>query len=237
MKNIIKKIISFLLIITLFVWTSLNSFWFNSNIKNDIKDYNIILEKESSFWKIYYITEKYESRAISPWDVADVIMAWDSWAELFNEPSWSNFWWAILDTAAIAPLVPSTSWIRKWWKKVLKDDALKNLSKKDKEKVKKAIKEKWPKIENRKKIWKFYYNDTAIKRLNDTQRKIEESDLEKIINTWTKLPDPKWQPWFFEYTKNDIIKTWKYPKWKLYKVKIIYNPKTNTIQHFHYENV
>ena len=40
-------------------------------------------------------------------DLVDIWMAVSSWAELFWEPSWWNAWWAVLDTVALLPLIPS----------------------------------------------------------------------------------------------------------------------------------
>lgn len=45
--------------------------------------------------------------AIAPWDIIDILMAGVSWANLLAEPSWSNFAWAVLDTAALLPYLPN----------------------------------------------------------------------------------------------------------------------------------
>lgn len=39
-------------------------------------------------------------------------MAVSSWAELFNEPNVSNTAWAILDTAALLPIIPSLRYVK-----------------------------------------------------------------------------------------------------------------------------
>lgn len=63
---------------------------------------------------------------------ADVVMAGWSWAEFFNDKSWEKFGWAALDTAALLPLLPSSSYFRQGWKTYLKMDEVKKLSRTEK---------------------------------------------------------------------------------------------------------
>lgn len=126
MKNILKKFISFILIVILFLGSTLSAFWNNQNIiyenlnspKEIIKTESELREKyyikweiDTPYWKAYLMIEKskinqYETRAVWFWDLVDIWMAVSSWAKLFWEPSWENAWWAVLDTVALAPLIP-----------------------------------------------------------------------------------------------------------------------------------
>lgn len=132
MKKILQKFISFFLIIILFLWSSLSSFWYSENfykdtfwlketINTDIElreKYHIKQEIDTSYWKVYLLVDKekakniYEERAVWVWDLVDIWMAVSSWAKLFWEPSWENAWWAILDTVSLTPLIPSIRWLK-----------------------------------------------------------------------------------------------------------------------------
>lgn len=65
----------------------------NYNSLDDIKqDYNIASEVNTPYGKMYFLKKKGEisTRAVGFWDVVDIAMAIDSWAKLFNEPTWEN---------------------------------------------------------------------------------------------------------------------------------------------------
>lgn len=130
-------------------------------------------------------------------------MAWDSWAELFDEPSWSNLWWAILDTAAIAPYLPSTSWVRKWNKKVLKDWELKKFAKKNKDKVKKAIKKKKHKT--------FTIDDKVFKEIDKKYKWKENEKLRSLVNI-ARLAGfaSSWKVWIkrLKWKKKYVVELW-----------------------------
>lgn len=249
MKNFLKKLISTLLVFTLFSSTFLPTFWFNDNKVNSNIEQNIKTELEKThyirwevdtpYWKLYFISDKskssqYQSRTF--WDLVDIAMAWASWAKLLWDPTWENFWVAIIDTAWLLPFIPSLSTVRNSAEAAQAIAKAYKTNKKVKDKIN-ATKKVWPKVENRKKIWKFFYNDTAAKNLTDPKRKIDETILEEVIKKWVKTEDKKWQPWFFQYTKEAKIKNEAHPNWKIYVVKVVYNPKTNTVQHFHYEYI
>lgn len=91
--------------------------------------------------ELIYNDEGIQTRSL--WDVLDVVMAGFSWATFLNDPSLGNFGWAILDTAALLPFLPSSAYFRQGGKMVPKlDEVLKfaNKSSKNKSIVKRAIK-------------------------------------------------------------------------------------------------
>ena len=49
----------------------------------------------------------------TPWDIIDIAFAAWSWSDFVNKPSFHNLGWALLDTAALAPLIPSTGYLRR----------------------------------------------------------------------------------------------------------------------------
>jgi len=56
------------------------------------------------------------------WDALDFVFAGMSWAEMINDPSWKNFGWAVVDTASLLPLVPSSGYFRQGSKVLVKLD-------------------------------------------------------------------------------------------------------------------
>lgn len=92
-------------------------------------DYAVIEKDNSSYGEVYYVVEKYKLRERSFWDLVDVVMAGASWADFFKDPSWSNLGWAVLDTASILPLLPSTAYVRKGGKILLKIDEVAKFAK------------------------------------------------------------------------------------------------------------
>lgn len=105
-------------------------------------DYAVIEKDKSSYGEVYYVVEKYKLRERSFWDLVDVVMAGASWADFFKDPSWSNLGWAVLDTASILPLLPSTAYVRKGGKILLKIDEVAKFAKttKGKAAIKSAMK-------------------------------------------------------------------------------------------------
>lgn len=218
-----------MLIVLLFIWNISITSWYNwDSIKENLEnDYRIIIEEDTEFWKIYYISNKYESRAIAPWDVVDIVMAWDSWATLFNEPSWANLWWAVLDTAALLPYVPSSWWVRKWGKYVLKDDALKNLAKTDKNKIKNAIKSK-----NAKEIKITASYSSKLEK--DLAKKYDKKLLWELKNEIKKQVDKwivrdNWANWIkYFWWKNTENAEIKFKSKKFGSIRIMANYNTST---------
>lgn len=94
--------------------------------QNNIEtSYEVLFELDSSFGKVYYIQNSSEIQLRTVWDAVDVVMAGVSWATFFGEPSFANLGWAVLDTAALAPVIPSSAYIRKAGKMVVDPNALK----------------------------------------------------------------------------------------------------------------
>lgn len=114
----------------------------NSQIKEIYEYGEIVDSEETEFGTVYYIDTQYNNpikkRSITPWDAIDIAMAGASWAELLSDPSLKNLGWAALDTAALAPFIPSTGYFRHGDK----IKALRELAKtsKGKNAIKKAIK-------------------------------------------------------------------------------------------------
>lgn len=105
-------------------------------------EYAILETSKSSYGDIYYVVEKSKLRERAFWDVVDVLMAGASWADFFKDPSWKNLGWAVLDTASILPLLPSTAYVRKGGKILLKIDEVAKFAKttKGKAAIKSAMK-------------------------------------------------------------------------------------------------
>lgn len=94
---------------------------------------------------MYYVSEEIEEDDRSPetlWDIVDVVMAGASWADLFKDSSLGNFGWAVLDTAALLPLIPSSGYVRRGGKTLIKSEAIAELAKtaKGKRAIKTALK-------------------------------------------------------------------------------------------------
>ena len=62
------------------------------------------------------------------WDFVDIGMAAKSWYDLLKDPTLLNVTWAILDTAAIAPLIPSSAYIREGAKYTIKLSEIEKLA-------------------------------------------------------------------------------------------------------------
>lgn len=101
---------------------------------------------DSNFYAIDEYDNSYNDEDIqtrSLWDVVDVVMAGISWADFLNDPSLGNFGWAVLDTAALLPFLPSSAYFRKAGKTFIKKSELAKFIKKstrNKNLVKKFIK-------------------------------------------------------------------------------------------------
>ena len=125
MRKKIKIILNILFIIV-FLLSSTNNIYANKSITSDF---------------IYYYIED-DLEVYNLWDFVDIVMAGESWCDLLKDPSFKNLSWAILDSVAIAPLIPSTKWIRHGAKYVLPMSEIKKLASttSGKKKLKKAIK-------------------------------------------------------------------------------------------------
>lgn len=129
-----KKLLSFTLCAILLMSACIPAYAMDSAPTSQL-----LFKTEGQYGTVFYVNgSTYNSNGYTGkgtvdaqcWDVIDVIMAGMSWADLLKQPSWGNFAWAVLDTAAIVPLVPSSGWIRRGNKVVgVTDDALKKLAK------------------------------------------------------------------------------------------------------------
>ena len=150
-----KRIVSLMLCFVLSATMSLQSFAMN-DINGLSSEFNksdadrfveaqfeygaIVYVEDTKYGPMYYLDKN--ATDIRPrfsfWDLTDIIMAGASWADLFNNPSWGNFGWAVLDTAALLPLLPSSAYVRKGGKVILNVDEVAKFAKTSK--GKKAIK-------------------------------------------------------------------------------------------------
>lgn len=116
----------------------------NEEIKSIFPYGKIIAKVETKYGTAYYVDRFHNSTMQSKtnWDTLDVVMAGESWAEFFGEPSFANFAWAALDTVALLPELPSSAYFRKGGKLLLNVDEVKKISKTSDglSKIKKALK-------------------------------------------------------------------------------------------------
>lgn len=116
-----------------------------NDLKESYPDGEIVCIEDSEFGPVYHITNpsSNDRNSITFWDVTDFVMAGASWADFFNDPSFSSLGWAALDTAALLPLIPSSAYIRKGGKILIKPKAIKELAKttKGRNAIRKALKE------------------------------------------------------------------------------------------------
>lgn len=197
----------------------------NVDIKMELeKDYCIRWEKNTQYWKVYLLSKKSGSCDIqeraSFWDVTDIAMAWISWAQFFNDNSWKNFGWAILDTVSLLPLIPSLSYVRN------SDEAIKLI-------VSSYL--QWGKYRQwimnafTYKIGDFRFNRTAALHMYEKARYVPVAFIEQVIRVGKQVPDKR-MPGFIAYYVNNL-----YVNGKRYNFKVVYNPTTNIIQHFHFQ--
>lgn len=94
------------------------------NLEDDLveRDYIVLDTQQTKYGEVYFVMTKASTQDRTVWDLVDIVMAGKSWADLFSEPSWGNFAWAVLDTAAILPVLPSTAYVRQGGKYILKVD-------------------------------------------------------------------------------------------------------------------
>lgn len=118
MKNV-KRIISILLAVSMLVCSNLTVF------ASESLNYYYV-EKEMQTESRMQTNGRIQTKTI--WDFIDIAMAGASWYTLIQEPSLKNVGWAILDTAAIAPLVPSSKWVREGSKYTIPISELKKLA-------------------------------------------------------------------------------------------------------------
>lgn len=118
MKNV-KRIISILLVVSMLVCSNLTVF------ASESLNYYYV-EKEMQTESRIQANGRIQTKTI--WDFIDIAMAGASWYDVIKDPSLKNVGWAILDTAAIAPLVPSSKWVREGSKYTIPISELKKLA-------------------------------------------------------------------------------------------------------------
>ena len=132
MKKLTTKLISFILMIAMVFTTTIPAFA-STNTHNTVEEssgmYTLVSTEETEYGTVYYITDSDGVQTRSLWDLVDVLMAGASWAKLFSQPSWGNFGWAVLDTAALLPLLPSSAYFREGGKVFLKVDEVAEFAK------------------------------------------------------------------------------------------------------------
>ena len=187
MKKLTKRLLSFVLIISMVSGFSLPIFaaesedisvnTFNEDTADiqdvqDIQDIEYILidTVETPYGTAYYVQLNDGTQVASLWDIVDIIMAGKSWADLFFEPSLANSGWAILDTAALLPVLPSSAYFRQGGKTLLKSDEVAKFAKtaKGKTAVKAALKT-------------FKYSDGITQKAAKAINKKFKSDGPKVL--------------------------------------------------------
>lgn len=132
MKKILIYVLSFTLILTnlLNFGTSLTvAKAADFSIEENLLESNLILERDSELGEVYYVLDDNGVQKRTVMDFLDIAMAGLSWYELITDVSLKNLGWALLDTAAIAPLIPSSGYFRQGTKYGIKTSAIKNLAK------------------------------------------------------------------------------------------------------------
>lgn len=185
MKKLTTKIISFILTLSMIFSMAIPAFAAEKDgivyFENTLVSYTTIEEIETPYGTAYYVKKHGDIQTRSVWDVVDIIMAGASWADLFANPSWGNFGWAVLDTAALLPVLPSSAYFRKGGKTFLKIDEVAKFAKtsKGKKAVSAAMKT-------------YKYSDgissKAIKAIKSEFKKSPKV-AEQIISSFKKAAD------------------------------------------------
>lgn len=152
----------------------------------NITEYNVVDTEETDYGTVYYVYRDSSQGLVNDystntfWDVVDIVMAGASWADLFKDPSWKNFGWAILDTGALLPLLPSTAYVRKGNKAIVKLDELAKFFKTSKGKTA---------IEAAMKTYKYSDGITpkAIKQMKKYFK--TEKEQKEVLETFKKIAD------------------------------------------------
>lgn len=133
MKNLSKRILSAFIASSMMLSMSVTAFAAEkdstSYVENTYASYILVEKIETVYGTIYYVKKHGGIQTRNFWDAVDILMAGASWAELFANPSWGNFGWAVLDTAALLPALPSTAYFRKGGKTLLKVDEVAKFAK------------------------------------------------------------------------------------------------------------
>lgn len=95
---------------------------------NELIQEETYVEEDIELGSIYYYDDELGIQSRGILDFIDMAMAGASWYDLIKDPSLKNLTWALLDTAAIAPLIPSSAYVRKGSKYMIPSASIKKLS-------------------------------------------------------------------------------------------------------------
>ncbi|WP_418703427.1 hypothetical protein [Anaerotignum faecicola] len=138
MKKLTNQIISFILALSMVFTMNDVAFAVERSVDSEVETaYTLVQTTESAYGTVYYVKDQQGIQTRTIWDLVDILMAGASWAKLFGDPSWGNFGWAVLDTAALLPVLPSTAYFREGGKVFIKADEVAKFAKTSK--GKKAI--------------------------------------------------------------------------------------------------
>ena len=133
MKNLSKRILSVFIASSKMLSMGVPAFaaekGSTSYVETTYASYILIEKIETMYGTTYYVKKHGGIQTRNFWDAVDILMSGASWAELFANPSWGNFGWAVLDTAALLPALPSTAYFRKGGKTLLKVDEVAKFAK------------------------------------------------------------------------------------------------------------
>lgn len=176
MKQLTTRILSLILIISTVFTLSVPAFATSgenavSNISTEDSGYILIDTIETPYGTAYYVQPNDGIQPATFWDVVDIVMAGKAWADLFANPSWGNFGWAILDTAAILPLLPSSAYFRQGGKVLLKVDEVAKFAKTTKGKAA---------VETAMKAFK-YSDGITQKAIKAISKKFKGAEAERVL--------------------------------------------------------
>lgn len=227
MKKLSTKILSLILLLSMMLSLSVPAFAAESMaFKNSNISFTVVSSNETDYGTIYYVKEDGRPQKRTVWDVLDVAMAGYSWGKLLNEPSWGNFGWAVLDTAALLPLLPSTAYFREGSKVLLKANDFAKFAKtaKGKKAIKAAMKTyKYSKIQDG-----LNFTVTTAKHMNNPNRFVPVQTLKQAISKGLSRPDPRGSKALMYYAT-------MYKNGKKYNLEVLYNRVNNTVLHFKYD--
>lgn len=178
MKKLTTTFLSIIITLSLIMSTSVPAFAYDTYDRivtsedSEIDETYILVQKtESEYGTIYYIKNNQKIQTRTFWDVTDILMAGVSWARLLDDPSWGGFGWAVLDTAAILPLLPSTAYFREGGKILIKAEEFAKFAKtsKGKKAVKAAMKA-------------YKYSDGITpKAIKEIKKEFKGSEAKKVL--------------------------------------------------------
>ncbi|KSV57697.1 hypothetical protein [Acetivibrio ethanolgignens] len=178
-----KKLLSLILTLSLVLSLSVPTFAAEKDstvyFENTLGSYTTIEEVETPYGTAYYVKKHGNIQTRSIWDVVDILMAGASWANLFANPSWGNFGWAVLDTAALLPVLPASAYFRKGGKTFLKIDEVAKFAKtsKGKKAVSAAMKT-------------YKYSDgISSKAIKEISKKFKGTEGKKVLKLFKDAAD------------------------------------------------